>query len=351
MGALLCCALVACGSPIGRNSEVELDPKTSLSTLPPKEGDEISASDYSSPTNWLSVDKEADMPVDVFIVYPTTYSQGIDGSFVSTITDENMRTGAAAWLEARGSAFETVGNVYAPFYRQNDANWLLTMSNKEQVPYIKGTPYTDIVAAFEYYLDHFNKGRPFILASHSQGSSLTKYLVYDYMAEHPEVYERMVACYSIGYSVTQDELDAHSHVKFAEGASDTGVLISYNTEAENIEGKNPVYLEGSVSINPISWTRDETEAPASDSRGAYIDQGNGLEKVTGLANARLDNERGVVVCSSVDMGTYSMPEEMRGLFPLGVYHNNDIPFYYFDLRHNAELRISTFLTEHPEYAS
>ncbi len=43
--------------------------------------------------------------------------------------------------------------------------------------------------------------------------------------------------------------------KFAKGAKDIGVIISYNTEAPQVAGKNPVVLPGAMAINPITWTR------------------------------------------------------------------------------------------------
>ena len=100
----------------------------------------------------------------------------------------------------------------------------------------------DAFAAFDYYIKNYNNGRPFILASHSQGSNVMIFLLAEYMKEHPEVYKKMIAAYVIGYSVTDDYLAKNPHLKFAEGADDTGVIISYNTEAPSIPGKNPVVL-------------------------------------------------------------------------------------------------------------
>ncbi|MFR2406214.1 MAG: DUF3089 domain-containing protein, partial [Eubacterium callanderi] len=118
------------------------------------------------------------------------------------------------------------------------------------------------------YLEHENNGRPFILAGHSQGSNMLLYLLGEYMKAHPVVYRRMVAAYVIGYSVTGDYLAQNPHLRFAEAADDTGVIISYNTEAPGVTADNPVLLPGAKVINPISWTRDETLAPAEQSLGS-----------------------------------------------------------------------------------
>jgi hypothetical protein len=67
-------------------------------------------------------------------------------------------------------------------------------------------PAPDVTAAFEYYLRHFNSGRPFILAGHSQGSAVLKYLMSGYMKSYPDVYQRMIAAYVVGQSITPQYL-------------------------------------------------------------------------------------------------------------------------------------------------
>ena len=80
------------------------------------------------------------------------------------------------------------------------------------------------------------------------------------MKENPEVYQQMIAAYVIGYPVTAAYLANNPHLKFAVGPDDTGVIISYNTQAPSvIPPNNPVVsnIIGLV-INPITWTRTET---------------------------------------------------------------------------------------------
>ena len=38
--------------------------------------------------------------------------------------------------------------------------------------HIAGIPTLDGTAAFDYYIKHYNNGRPFILLGHSQGSTV-----------------------------------------------------------------------------------------------------------------------------------------------------------------------------------
>ncbi len=160
-----------------------------------------------------------------------------------------------------------------------------------------------------------------------------------YLKDHPEVRERMIASYIVGYSVTQDYLGANPHLSFGTGEADTGVILSWNTEAPGITGdSNPVVLPGAVAINPLTWTRGEEQAGVECNLGSLE---NGVI-VPGFANARIDLTRGVVVCDSVDSGTYSLPSASP--FPPGAFHGSDYPFYYVNIMMNALLRSSVYLS-------
>ena len=54
-------------------------------------------------------------------------------------------------------------------------------------------------------------------------------------------------------------------------------------------------------------------------------------------------DREAVVCSSCDYATYKLDPPMEALFGTGSYHTNDIGFYYFNLRENAENRVRQYL--------
>lgn len=313
----------------------------------PIKGDFIEATDYSDKNNWMAQPDNPEMAVDVFCLYPTSwYRENKNDSPISTIDSKQMRENADVFLKSRFSLFDGVGNIYAPYYRQLDAIFLLKQPPSEQGQYLKGVPKTDVIAAFDYYVNNLNTDRPFILAGHSQGSMLTKELLFDYLKMHPDVAKRMVAAYVIGFSVTQKDMANNPHLKFAEGPDDTGVIISYNTESPDMVGKNSVWLPDSIAINPISWTRTNKTAPATDNLGSYIQIDNTWTKVDMLADATVDTKRGVILCSSVDIDTYSISNP--NLFDKGVYHTYDIGFYYYNLRQNAENRISKYLESHPQ---
>lgn len=299
-----------------------------------------SVTDYSQAEHWLSLPATS-KDVDVFYLYPTAW-QKIDPSDpnINEIDNASMLLGANGAFDRQATAFETVGDVYAPYYRQADIQYVLTLPtlvDREVV--IAGAPTLDAIAAFDYYIQHFNNGRPFILAGHSQGSNVLLNLLADYMEENPEVYERMIAAYVIGYSVTQSYLDNNPHLKFAENADDTGVIISYNTQSTDVEkGDNPVVIDGAIAINPLTWTRDETPALISQGLGSFMPVGGIFTEVAQYADATVDVDKGVVTTTVDQAGLFLGLGE-------GIYHSYDYPFYYFNLRENAQNRVDAFLNQ------
>jgi len=301
--------------------------------------------DYSNPSNWLTKDTKEDKAVDIFYVYPTAYQkQSKEDPNYCTVDNVSMIKGANSAFNRQATAFLPVGNIYAPYYRQADAFYVLGLKPAEQDAAIDLIPAKDVKAAFYYYIDHYNNGRPFILAGHSQGSSVLLSLLTDLSNKRPEVYKRMVAAYAIGCSVTKDYLakPENKQLKFATGPDDTGVIISYNTEGIRVTN-NPLVLPNALSINPITWTRTSRPATKEFNEGsiklltpAVCD----MTPIKGVASAQVDTKRGVVVCASVSSADYST----QGL--PGVYHTYDYPLYFYNIRANAMNRVNHYWAAH-----
>jgi hypothetical protein len=321
--------------------------------LPPPAATEstgtVKPTDYSQPAHWLAVPQSPDKKVDVFYIYPTAYSRETSSDpAVCAVNNSQMMQSAQEAYARQAMAFDPSANIYAPYYRQIDANYQLGLSAAEQKANIERDPLVDVQAAFEYYLKNYNQGRPFILAAHSQGSAVAKLLLSGYLKDHPDVYKRMIAAYVVGQSITPEYLAENPHLKFATGPDDTGVIVSWNTEAESIAATNPVTTPGGIAINPITWTTGEETATASQNLGSILlnpfDGGRPVMEKSGqerafknIADARVDKKRGVVVCSTPN------PKHYEFGFPEGVYHTFDYPFYFFNVRANAAQRIQAYL--------
>jgi len=302
--------------------------------------------DYSKPEHWLSLPATNDKAVDVFYLYPTAWTKTAGDSIICKINNPSMLKGAPLAFNRQATAFETVGNIYAPFYRQVDIFYRMSLPSIEQEKVVADIPATDAIAAFDYYIKHYNNGRPFILAGHSQGSNVLIYLLSEYMSANPRVYQKMIAAYVIGYSITPEYLAKNPHLKFAEGPDDLGVIISYNTESPDVvSGTNVVTLPGGIAINPITWTRNESLATANENMGSIVLNANGTvaagipNPVMNFADARIDKAKGVIICSTVDVNKWSPG---NAVFVKGVFHSFDYPFYYYNLRANAAHRVALY---------
>jgi hypothetical protein len=263
-----------------------------------------------------------------------------------------MQQGAKAKFTTTAAAFETVGNIYAPYNRQVDSQYKSTLPIPQQLSLEAGTPTSDAVSAFDYYIKNLNDGRPFILAGHSQGSNLIANLLSGYMKQHPDLYKRMIAAYVVGFSITGEYLTQNPQLEFATGPDDTGVIISYNTEAPVMKVTNPVTMPGGIAMNPLTWTTSEASASVTQSVGgievdaktgeAVVDASGNPVKVQKYADAQVNTQRGVVICTTPDPNQFAPG---NSAVAAGIYHLYDYPLYFFDIRANAENRVAHFLSK------
>ena len=307
------------------------------------ENEEAKAPDYSDKNNWLAL-PEPTKPYDTFYIYPSVFYDNSKGApIVCDIDEKKMHAGAPVMLEEQGPAFDTSTNVFAPYYRQMNLALAAGATDEEKERILNGTPLGDLYSALDYYFENYNQGRPFMFAGHSQGSQMISYILSKYMGEHPEYLSRMIAAYVVGYSITDNYLAKNKHLKFAEGADDTGVIISWNTEGPGNKGKrNFVVLDGAISINPINWKRDDTYAPASENLGARIknETTGEYEIIPEAADARVDTERGVVVTTT----TVVKPiDESLGLgFGPESFHEQDYTLYFNNIKANVAARVAAY---------
>ena len=278
----------------------------------------------------------------------------------ATLDNPEMLLGAKVEYRDHTSAYADSTNVFVPYTRQSGLRYAGEIHKRDGNidAVLSGVPYKDITAALDYYFENCNGGRPFILAGHSQGSAMVLLLLRTYFKDHPEYYSRMVAAYTIGYSVTDDYLAANPHLKFAAGESDTGVIIAWNTEGPgNVEAnaKSVVLVPGTRSINPLNWKLDETYAPASQNLGSII-----LDEKTGewsigdvCADAQINLARGTVVTNAkVD----PMPEDVAKVDPMPEdvarvateffgpdgRHRSDYMYYYNNIKANVAKRVAAY---------
>ena len=139
----------------------------------------------------------ADPPIDCFYVYPTVSR------------DPGMNSDLAATEEgptavAQLARFASVCRTFAPLYRQVTLRAIpLALSGQDVSAYFD-LAYGDVRAAWRYYLEHQNNGRPFVLIGHSQGTiHLTRLLAEE--IENSPAAARLLSALLIGYAVEVPE--------------------------------------------------------------------------------------------------------------------------------------------------
>jgi len=304
------------------------------------------APDYTNPDSWLTMPayfSDEEQPVDVFWVYPTILSDNT--TYLMDISDPVLREKAQWTLVEQASIFDGQANIYAPFYRQNNVKINPQMLTDAKPIFDLGQQ--DLIRAFDYFLEHFNKGeRPIILAAHSQGSvrvvELSK--AGELLTGDAESLKRLVAAYVIGYSITQSDLDLNPLMKISENATETGCFIAYNTisDEEGKEKEGPTIIPGTFVVNPLTWKTDTTFAPASlNSEAAFFkhEHPESPDRYPNFAAAQ-------VVDNALVITNISNPEELPAssvTFPEGVYHMYDYAIFYENLRENVGDRIHSYL--------
>ncbi len=149
--------------------------------------------------------------------------------------------------------------------------------------------------------------------------------------------DRLVAAYIIGYSVTKEDIEKYPYLNFAQTSDDTGVIISYNTQAPGATG-SPVLLEDALCINPLNWKTDNTPADRSMNLGAVF-----FEQNSDKIEREVPNYTGAQINTSTGALNTTPPDHFdAGFFPEGVYHKYDYTFWYRNLQKNVEDRIKAY---------
>lgn len=300
--------------------------------------------DYSDTNNWACCEKDnKETKADVFFICPTVY-KGDENSFNMSLSDEEAKKAFIGATNMEKGIYDENARFFAPFYSQAGLNaYTLTAEDREQ--YLLYA-YEDIRSAFRYYLDNYNEGRSIVLAGFSQGADLCIRLMKEFFTDD-KLQEQLVACYAIGWAITEDELTQYPHLKFATNKADTGVIISFNCEAENVTNSLLV-PEGvkALAINPLNWKTNSEKADKEKNIGACFTDydGNINSEIPKLTGAYIDSKRGTLKITDVTAEDYPAGLD---IFEDGVFHLYDYQFFYRNLQENVSYRIQRHLSGEP----
>lgn len=290
--------------------------------------------DYSKNANWSIKCDKPEKEIDVFFVHPTTYGPPSNGKYNADLSDTKLNDktdrDVVCWIT---EAFSDNCNVFAPRYRQVNIE-VMSMSPEEKEGYFK-IPVGDIKNAFEYYLNNLNNGRPFIIASHSQGSNVMQMV----LIENPGLVnkDKLVAAYMVGWTFTDKDLQKIG-LKLSEYPDQIGGVITWNTIGPG--GKSPTISKGARCVNPLSWTTDTKEYPASEHKGAKILQADGKKLlVNNFTSARINK------AGALEIPTPKPAIAIKLNMSMGkeCYHRYDYDFFFNNVKANVAVRCKAYL--------
>ena len=295
------------------------------------------ALDYADADNWAYFGIGEDKDADLFLICPTV---DMNDEFNMSMDDEDTKASFLGALNMERGIYEESTRMYAPYYRQA-AMKVYSLDREEWEPYME-LAYSDVSAAFAWYLEHENEGRPIVLAGFSQGADMCYRLLEEYFGDE-ELYDQLVAVYAIGWPCTEELTAQYPQIRPAQGADDFGVVISFDCEAPEVtETFISPAGQRAFGINPLNWRTDETAADKSENLGACFTNYSGeiRSEQEALCGCYLDVERGAVKVTDVDPAEYA--PIVPGL-PYGAYHVYDYQFFFRNLQQNVAERLASYM--------
>ena len=334
---------------------------------------------------------ETERKCDMFFVHPTGCFHGpnwnadvYDDPQADEMTDEYQ-------MATQASVFNETCRIYAPRYRQ--MCYMGYMTQAKSAAQAMELAYSDVVKAFEHFLQKVGNEKPFLIGSHSQGGHHIIRLLEEKIHPDNDLCKRMIACYLIGSTIPRDKFQ-RSIPKMYECTSPidhTSVVIGFDVQSDKCKKETPLpeaygiwyktgiekdtYRKGAKTIqtHPIKWTKSEFNGRISGTDGWL---GSVNFKVEGgganVINQQLSGSKPTVVGFKT-IGLYRedpLPKEKfwaeskndritiphlspskmgfyGNLMKNGEYHLSDYQLFYFNIKENVKLRVNTYLKEGP----
>ncbi|PCG16035.1 MULTISPECIES: DUF3089 domain-containing protein [Sphingomonas] len=316
----------------------------------------LSAADYRARTMWLA---RPDLPGNpalwapagqqprrsaggaaVFFIHPTSYLNRAHWN--APLDDQEANARAALFLRGQASAFNDVGAIWAPRYRQATFGAFLT--DRAAAEQALQLAYGDITAAFDQFLEEVGPTRPIILAGHSQGALHLTHLLKDRVAG-TALARRIVAAYVVGWPVSTATDLAALGLPACTAPDQAGCVLSWQTFAEPADPTliQQVYDRSTgfdgrprrgtpmLCVNPLTGTQGAT-APAAANLGTLFPNSDmsTADLRPGQVAARCDSRGLLLIGNAPDVGPYALPGNN--------YHVYDYSLFWANVRADAGRR-------------
>jgi hypothetical protein len=312
----------------------------------------------------------ANKEVDVFFVHSTGFVG--PGGWNSSMQIENSEAQSIEYmLSSMASIFNGCCNIYAPHYREAQIQSFMP-ENFDSGTQALDLAYQDVEAAFDYYLTHYNQGRPFIVVGHSQGTTHALRLL-EQRVDNTQLVNQLVAGYLVGYWLPKDKFTrGFEQIKPCEIATQIGCIVSYDVfgQGGELDAKVPHWyktgwevnrladdsVKPTVCVNPMSWQSNQNKISKSQHLGAMpVDF-----KRTPL-NMLLANNPGFIFdelpalvseltsAQCLEDGRLEIMQQADNAFSNHLeqdnksYHILDFSLFYGNIRQNAMQRVNQFM--------
>ena len=334
------------------------EPKISFADSP-----QGTAPDYSDIANWAahpakpgtSMDAPegftaTDAPaVNVFYVTPTTYMN--KAQWNAPLADASTNALTDRMIRHQATAFNGVGRIWAPIYRQATLGAFFTEKQDKVQAFVLA--YTDVASAFDTFLEA-SGDKPFIIASHSQGSLHALALLQHKLANHP-ARARLVAAYIVGWPVSiKADLEPFGYAP-CETPEATGCVVSWQSFGEPADPSSVIAAYGAapgptgvarsgtpmLCTNPLTWQTGTARAEADANLGAlpFAETGQPMAALEKNLTGAACDATGILRLTLNPQGPFS-----QQLMPGENYHVYDYALCWANLRANAQTRVDAFLS-------
>jgi len=278
---------------------------------------------------------------DVFYLAPTVFLS--ESHWNADPANASYRSDLEETAKQQVGMFQGIARVYAPYYRQATFYAFAPPSEGGPAPAESqkalDLAYADVSRAFDYYMQHENKGRPLFIVSHSQGSYLAVRLLQDKYAAY-RLKRKLVAAYLVGENIGTETFGPS--LPFCTSPNKTACFATWKTVRKEAK---PLLVTGNlkgkpVCTNPLTFAVDHPAAAASANLGGVPETFDRVDPaVTGAA------------CDSKGMLRIDSP--VRGGYPSyqDDYHESDLNLFFMNVRQDAMSRLLIWQQKRGAYAT
>lgn|SRR3990167_568621 len=290
--------------------------------------------DYHDAKNWAELPSNMNNnKADVFYLHPTTFISEL--AWNANVSDKKVNKETHdTYLKWQTMPFANSARIYAPQFRQATLYAFVPENNggpkERDSQQALDLAYADVERAFDYYMKHYNQGRPLFIVSHSQGSYLAIRLLQNkYNQYHLRRY--LVAAYLVGEHIGNKTF---SNLPVCATPTQTRCFVTWSSV---LEGKKTQLVTGTtlgnpICVNPLTFSLSKPNGSKNENLGGIPESFNRVDP--GIVQAKC--MQGIL--------WISLPTKPGYREYNGDYHESDFNLFFMNIKTNAQERLNRFLS-------